>query len=125
MKRAAIYARYSSDLQSDRSVEDQFVICREKADREGMKIVSEFEDRAKSGASMHGRDGLAEMLQAAKAGEFDILIVESLDRISRSQADLAGTYDALRFANIGILSVYEGTADQMQVGIRGMVSALF
>jgi site-specific DNA recombinase len=125
MKRAAIYARYSSDLQSDRSVEDQFVICREKADREGMKIVAEFEDRAKSGASMHGRDGLAKMMQAAKAREFDILIVESLDRISRNQADLAGTYDALKFANIGKLSLHEGTADQMQVGIRGMVSALF
>jgi site-specific DNA recombinase len=125
MKRAAIYARYSSDLQSDRSVEDQFVICREKADREGMKLVAEFEDRAKSGASLHGRDGLAKMMQAAKAREFDILIVESLDRISRSQADLAGTYDALKFANIGILSLHEGTADQMQVGIRGMVSALF
>ena len=28
MTRAVIYARYSTDLQSDRSIEDQFFVCR-------------------------------------------------------------------------------------------------
>jgi site-specific DNA recombinase len=125
MTRAVIYARYSSDLQSDRSIEDQFVVCREKAKREGLKVVAEFEDRAKSGASIHGREGINKMMQAAKAGGFECLIVESLDRLSRDQEDMASMFKKLTFYGIGIESVHEGRADQMQVGLRGIVSAFY
>ena len=34
--RAAIYARYSSDLQSETSIDDQVRLCRESAERDGM-----------------------------------------------------------------------------------------
>jgi hypothetical protein len=34
MTRAALYARYSSDNQSESSIEDQFRLCREHAVRE-------------------------------------------------------------------------------------------
>jgi len=127
MKRAAIYARFSSDLQSDRSIDDQVALCRAKAARDGLKVVATFSDRARSGASIHGRHGVAEMLSAAKAGSFDILIVEELDRLSRSQADLASIYDRLTFVGVDILTVHGGAgrADQIQVGIRGIVGALF
>ena len=125
MNRAAIYARYSTDLQSERSIEDQFVICREKAKREKSKVAAEFEDRAKSGASMHGRDGIKKLMDAAKAGTFDILIVESLDRLSRDQEDMAAIFKKLTFYGVDIISVHEGRADQMQVGVRGIVSAFY
>lgn len=125
MKRAAIYARYSSDLQSERSIEDQFVICRGKAKREEAKVVAEFHDRAKSGASLHGRHGITELMNAAKAGSFDIIIVESLDRLSRDQADMASIYKRTKFYGVDIISVHEGRADQMQVGVRGIVSAFY
>ncbi|MEH2562438.1 recombinase family protein [Bradyrhizobium sp. AZCC 2289] len=125
MKRAAIYARYSTDLQSERSIEDQFVLCREKAKREQSKVIAEFEDRAKSGVSTHGRDGIKKLMEAAKAGTFDILIVESLDRLSRDQEDMAAIFKKLTFYGIDIISVHEGRADQMQVGVRGIVSAFY
>ena len=35
MIRAALYARYSSDLQSAASIEDQFRVCRDHAERAG------------------------------------------------------------------------------------------
>jgi site-specific DNA recombinase len=35
MTKAAIYARYSSDLQTDASIEDQIRITEERAKREG------------------------------------------------------------------------------------------
>ncbi|MDB5607090.1 MAG: Recombinase [Bradyrhizobium sp.] len=122
---AAIYARFSSDLQSDRSIEDQFAVCRDKAKRENIKTIAYYEDRAKSGASIHGRDGISKMMQAAKRGEFSILIVESLDRISRDQEDLAAIYKKLSFGGIDILTVHEGRADQVQIGLRGIVSAMY
>lgn len=126
MKRAAIYARFSDDKQNDRSIDDQVALCRAKAARDIFKVVSVFSDRARSGASIHGRPGVAEMLQSAKVKQFDVLIVEELDRLSRSQSDLASIYDRLTFVGIDILSVHTGgRADQIQVGIRGIVGALY
>ena len=58
MIRAAIYARFSTELQNEKSVEDQIALCRRFAKQQGMLVVGEFYDKAKSGASMIGRDGL-------------------------------------------------------------------
>lgn len=40
-KWAAIYARYSTELQSERSIEDQIALCQSYAKREGMNIAAE------------------------------------------------------------------------------------
>src|SRR6516165_9686556 len=50
MIRAAIYARFSSDRQNDRSVDDQIASCRELCAREGFAMVQVFSDREMSGA---------------------------------------------------------------------------
>jgi site-specific DNA recombinase len=111
MKRAAIYSRFSSDLQSDRSIDDQLALCREISKRDGMKIVAEYEDRARSGASMHGRTGISKVIEAATAKMFDVLIVESLDRISRDQADTASIFKTLNFHGVRILTAHDGYVD--------------
>ncbi|MGT2467397.1 recombinase family protein [Mesorhizobium atlanticum] len=46
MKRAALYARYSSDLQTDRSIEDQIALCTDSAAKQGLTVVSVFHDRS-------------------------------------------------------------------------------
>ena len=51
MIRVAIYARFSSDLQNDKSVDDQVAFCREVCARNGMTVVLTFEDRAVSASS--------------------------------------------------------------------------
>jgi site-specific DNA recombinase len=125
MKRAAIYSRFSSDLQSDRSIDDQLALCREISKRDGMKIVAEYEDRARSGASMHGRTGISKVIEAATAKMFDVLIVESLDRISRDQADTASIFKTLNFHGVRILTAHDGYVDHFQVGIRGIISSAY
>lgn len=124
-KRAAIYARYSSELQSPRSIEDQIALCRAHAQRIGVPVVAEFSDRAKSGSNIINREGMLDLLHAAKAGQFEIIIVEALDRLSRDQEDLAGLYKRLTFAGITIEAVNEGRADQIQIGVRGMLGSLY
>ena len=125
--RAAIYARFSSDMQQDRSIEDQIKICENLAKRDGIKVVATFEDRAKSGASMFERDGLFALMKAAtaKQKEFNMVIVESLDRLSRDQEDLAGLFKKLTFNEVDIQTVNEGKATPIHVGIRGLVGSLF
>jgi site-specific DNA recombinase len=77
------------------------------------KLLATYSDRAKSGASIHGRQGIGDLMAAAKDRAFDVLIVESLDRLSRSQSDLAAIYDRLTFIGIDIVTVHGGRADQI------------
>ena len=64
-KRATIYARFSTDLQNERSIEDQLSLCQSYAEREDLSVVSTYEDRARSGGSVMGREGLLQMLDRA------------------------------------------------------------
>lgn len=123
--KAAIYARYSTDLQNDRSIEDQLVLCRGFAAAEGLAVAAEYHDRARSGASLLGRDGLLDLMAAAKAGGFDVVVTESLDRLSRDQEDLAGLFKRLKFLGIEIRAVHGGRADAVQVGVRGLLGHLY
>ncbi len=49
--RAVIYARYSSILQRDASIEDQLRLCRERTEREGWTLHASYTNHAMSGAS--------------------------------------------------------------------------
>ena len=57
IKKAVIYARFSTDLQNERSIEDQITLCRDYASRQGINIIEVYEDKARSGGSIMGRDG--------------------------------------------------------------------
>jgi site-specific DNA recombinase len=83
MKRAAIYARFSSDRQKDRSVEDQIVLCRDLCDRAGMQVVTTFEDRQISGSSAANRPGFQALMRAAEAQLFDVIVAEDKVRCDR------------------------------------------
>ena len=125
MTRVAIYARYSHDLQRDASIEDQFRVCREQAKREDWRIVGTYKDAAISGSSVILRPGIQTLLQDAQRGEFDILLAEALDRISRDQADIANLFKHLRFANVQIVTLAEGQISELHVGLKGTMNALF
>lgn len=104
MKRAAIYARYSTDHQNEKSCEDQIALCRSVCGHEGFSVVAEFSDAARSGTSMMGRDDLQKLLELASRKGFDVLVVEDFDRLARSMVDLPTIYKGLRFQGIQVLS---------------------
>ena len=89
--RTIIYARYSSDLQSASSIEDQIAFCRDRASAEGWSVLETFTDHALSGATMN-RPGLRALMDAARAGRIDVVLTEALDRLSRDQEDTAAIY---------------------------------
>lgn len=64
----AIYARFSSDLQSDDSIDDQIAVCRRWAERNGHEVVATFEDRAISGTK-RARPGLQAILDEVERGK--------------------------------------------------------
>jgi site-specific DNA recombinase len=113
MKRAAIYARFSTDRQNERSIDDQIALCREIAKREGLRVVRIFKDYAKSGATLD-RDGVRELREAMLASEYEVLICESLTRLSRDEEDLHGLWKRLDFNAIDVLTV-DGKVTPMHV----------
>lgn len=76
--RAAIYARYSSDLQRDAFIEDQFRVCRQLIAREKWSEQEVYTDGAISGATTL-RPGYQRMLEDARAGWFYVVVAESRD----------------------------------------------
>ena len=58
-------------------------------------------------------------------GEFNILLAEALDRISRDQADVATLYKHLKFAGVTIVTLAEGEVTELHVGLKGTMNALF
>jgi site-specific DNA recombinase len=124
LKTAVVYARFSSDMQKDRSIDDQVLLCETIARRNGYKIAKVYSDRAKSGASMFERDGLLEMMTDATKHRFDAVIIESLSRLSRDQEDTAGIFKRLSFNDIKIID-QGGEVGDVHIGVGGIVNSMF
>ena len=51
VSRVAIYARYSTDKQDARSIDDQLRRCRARAEEGNLRVAHEYKDEAVSGAT--------------------------------------------------------------------------
>ncbi len=124
-QKVAIYARYSSDLQSAKSIEDQLDLCRNHITSHGWIESRVYSDSAISGGSMVTRPGIQELIRGATNREFDIVVAEALDRLSRDQADTATIYKILAFHNVQIITLSEGEVDTMHIGFKGVMNEMF
>ncbi|MCE8417416.1 recombinase family protein [Rhodovulum sulfidophilum] len=104
-RRAAIYARYSTELQRDASIEDQIRACRTQAGRQGYEVVKIYFDRAASGARLI-RPGIQSLLQDAReARTFDIVLAHALDRLSRNCRPASSASKPAHRATTGAVSL--------------------
>jgi site-specific DNA recombinase len=120
----AIYARYSSDNQSEASIDDQVRVCRRYAELQGFTVIAEYEDAGISGASTL-RPGYQKLLEDARKGAFDIVLAEGLDRLSRDLADVATLHKHLSYLGIRLCTVVEGETSELHIGFKGTMNALF
>ena len=123
--RAAIYARFSSELQDQRSITDQVALARKYVETRGLTFTQTYSDAAISGASTLNRPGLQSLLADALVGRFNVIVTESLDRLSRSQADIATLYEKMTFLGVHIETLADGRINEMHVGLKGTMSAMF
>jgi DNA invertase Pin-like site-specific DNA recombinase len=124
MSKYAIYARYSTDIQSEKSVEDQARECQKYINANNGTTYGIYADRAMSGASRF-RPDYQKMLNDAHEGKFEFIIAEALDRLSRDQEDLAALYKCLVFHGITLFTLSEGEINELHVGLKGTMNALF
>jgi site-specific DNA recombinase len=119
-----IYARYSTEMQREASIEDQVRVCDRLIQGRGWQSLQIYSDQGISG-STHLRPGYQNLLEAARNGRFDIVVAESLDRISRDQEHIAGFHKIMQFLGIQVFTVSEGLISELHIGLKGTMSALF
>jgi len=132
--RTACYARFSSDLQRQTSLDDQLRNCQEYAARFGWTWQEElvFTDAGISGASIDGRPGLQALLNAAtqQPRPFDVLLVDDSSRVSRDLADALRIVQRLKFAGVRVIYISQGIdsdAEQHEtlIAVHGLVDGLY
>ena len=106
MKRVAIYARVSQDVQS---VENQIRVLQQVAERSGWEVVHVFTDQGISGAK--GRDqrpGFDALLKAVTRREIDMVAAWAVDRLGRSLPDLVGFLSELQASGTDLFLHQQG-----------------
>lgn len=86
VRKAVIYARFSSAKQTEQSIEGQLRICHQYAKDNGFVVVKEYVDRKKT-AKNDLRPAFQKMLADSYKHEFDFVIVYALDRFARDDGD--------------------------------------
>lgn len=106
MKTAVIYARYSSDRQTEQSIEGQLRDCYEYAQRNDIVVVDKYIDRAMTGTN-DNREDFQRMLKDSDKKAWDYVLVYKLDRFSRNKYEMAIHRKHLKDNGIKILSAKE------------------
>ena len=113
--KAAIYIRVSTVEQSDNnfsSLDGQLNQCKtwinqrntiQSADGKKIEVHGIYKD-TKSGKDLN-RPGIERLMKDAKSGQFDLLVVTKIDRVSRSLKDFLNFFEKLESCNIDIASV--------------------
>ncbi len=129
--RVGIYARYSSDLQSENSIEDQARRARDEIARAGgdpSKAIV-FPDFAISGSSLE-RPGLDALMTAVAEKRIDIIVTEDVSRISRDMGDAAMIFKRLAFAGVPLISLSDGIDTSSKsakplIAVRAMLAEMY
>ena len=110
MKTAVIYARYSSDMQRQESIDAQIRAIEEYCKKNQILIKRTYIDEAQSATTDH-RDRFLQMIKDTKELKVDYCIVHKLDRFSRNRYDSAFYKRELKQNGVRVISVLEQLDD--------------
>ena len=106
MKKAVVYARYSSDSQTEQSIEGQVRVCNEYAEKNRIEILDYYIDRAMTGTN-DNRPDFKRMLEDSKKKKWDHVLVYKFDRFSRNKYESVIHKKALKDLGISVVSATE------------------
>ncbi len=110
MKTAVIYARYSSDNQTEQSIEGQLRVCEQYAKNNDILILKTYIDRAMTGMN-DNRPDFQQMIKDSANKEWQNIIVYKLDRFSRNKYETAKYKKILKDNDVKLLSAMENIPD--------------
>lgn len=120
---AASYARCSTDLQRPTSISAQHRKNGELASRMGWQVVEEVSDAAVSG-QIDDRHGLKVLLDRIRSGAVDVIVVESLDRLSRDPVDPPRLSRLAEYHDVEIRTLDKGQVTAVDVGLAGLLNSI-
>ena len=85
-----------------------------------------YTDDGISGTSMKKRDGLNQLLEAARRGEVDLILTKSISRMARNTVDLLNLVREMNSLGVGIVFSKEGldTRDSVSEIVLALLSSL-
>lgn len=110
MQTAVIYARYSSENQTEQSIDGQLRVCKEYAQRNGILILDTYIDRAMTGTN-DNRPDFQRMIKDSSRKEWNYILVYKLDRFSRDKYATAIHKRTLKNNGVKVLSAMENIPD--------------
>ena len=115
-RNVVIYARYSSDKQTENSIDGQLRECRKYCDQHEYQIIGEYIDRAASGTT-DNRPEFQRMIHDSAKQQFAYVIVYRFDRFARNRYDSAIYKKQLMLNGVKVISVSENVG----VGDEGII----
>lgn len=110
--RVVLYMRYSSDRQTEQSIEGQNRVCTAFCEQQGYEIVDRYIDRATSAfKDTDKRTEFQRMIRDSEKQLWEGIVVYKLDRFARNRYDSA-TYKArLKKNGVRVISATENISD--------------
>lgn len=105
-QKAVIYARYSSDKQTEQSIEVQLQECYKYAKANNLIVITEYIDRALSGRN-DDRAEFQQMINDSKNKMFQFVLVFQFDRFARNRYDSAINKNILKKNGVKVISIKE------------------
>ena len=133
LMRAAAYARYSSEMQRETSLDDQIATARRYASAHGFEFLDEhvYTDAAVSGASLD-RPGIQALLLAVarRPLSFNVLLVDDSSRVARDLADAVRFMQQLKFCGVRVIYIsqnIDSANEQAEtlIAVHGVVDSLY
>lgn len=124
IKKAVCYARVSTEMQNESSIDAQIYGVKEYCDKHGYFLVNTYIDFGISGTTDQ-RPQFQQMIEDGKKGQFDAVIVHKGDRFARSR-NLSSTYkEILAKNNVEYISVTECFGSEPEsVLLEGLTEAM-
>ncbi len=111
-KRAVIYTRMSKDSSKrGEGVARQRSMCEDLARQRGYKVVRVFSDNDISAYTGKHRPGFAALLEAITAGQVDVVLAYSVDRVYRQMVDLEVYAKACEERGVTTETINSGSLD--------------
>ena len=106
---AVIYARVSTEEQATDgySIKAQKDLLSNYAEKNNLTIIDDYIDEGKSGKSIAGRPQMIRLLDDAKQGKFEAVIVYKLDRLARKTRDSLEIVETLGNHGVQLISLSE------------------
>ena len=121
---AVIYARYSSQNQTEQSIEGQLRDNHAWAKQHDVTVIGEYIDRALTGTK-DARPDFQRMIADAASKQFEMVIVWKLDRFARNRYDSAVYKSKLKKYGVKVVSVMENITDSPEgIILEGLLESM-